>query len=169
MPIVAKKKTPAPGTKASAPETDSFMSKMKGTQAAEGFTGGPPPGQYEALASASGLYEDPTSEKESFWIEFIVVNDEKYDGKKARTWYTLKTAEGADGSGWEYLKRDLSMLGFDDSECNSKEDYIESADKHCKENLPWVMISVVKKNGFINTFLNSVMEDQDQAPELPES
>lgn len=149
---------------------DSFMSRLKGTKAAEGggFTK-LKPGQFEALAFSGGLYEDPATPKQAIWIDYCIVNDDgANEGRNGRAFYNIIDKEGDEANGMPYLVRDLEILGIDYSGAKSIENFAEILGEALDQLCPYVVIDVVFKNGFTNIYLNSVMDNQSQKPDLPD-
>lgn len=146
---------------------DAFMQRLKDAKAATpGFD--VPPGQYEAIAHKAeySLFED--SQKEAVFIEFAIVNDDKIAGKTTRVYYNLIGKDGSEGQGYEYMKRDLEMVGCDAIDISdNKDEFTENLKNWFDENKPWVVIDVKKNGQFTNVYLNSMMDDQEGKPELP--
>lgn len=138
--------------------------------------GGFPVGNHEALVNGGECSDTDKGIKVK--IQFVGVNGEEVEGKIQHQFYNLKGENGEwneDGVG--FFKRDMIEFGFDEddltSDASDDEEFVEFVNgllKRLKKMLPWVAIRVVEqknKPGFTNIFINGLMEDQDQKPELP--
>lgn len=171
---ILRRKPGVTGTAATAPTgkataaagADAFMSRLKSAEAPAGFN--IVAGQYEALLYLADYYRDDKSPRESVYLEFVIVNDTgKMDGKTTRIYYNIKDKDGADATGYDYLKRDLDTLGFDLNQFKSQEEFEMGLKAWADEEKPYVVIDVKKNGQYTNVYLNSVMDDQTGKPDMP--
>jgi len=157
----------------------SLASAWKSAERAERSAGGLPIGNHEAIIVGGEASE--TDKGLSMFFTFAGVGAEAED-KHQRKYYQLFDADGEPLElGIGYLKADLHDIGLDDDdindavpECDNNEEFIEALNKLAKKigkARPWLSIRVVapKKAGYSNTiYIQGLMEDQDQKPELDE-
>lgn len=174
-PAAAPAKAPAQGTKA-APVTrgvDPFAAKYAETEAATGSGYvPPPPGKYEAIiVEAQGVREDEPSQKQYVFFDLVLVNceDDALNGKKIKIFFNFTKENGEEDQGMPYFKAANEMLGG--TPPTSWEDMCDTLAEIAKAQL-WVNINVVenRKKGktYTNAYLDSVPENQDDKPELPD-
>lgn len=159
------------------------VTKKDGTKSLKGsFTSKPPAdpsgarlpvGTFEALI---GSGECSTNDKgTSAYLEFTLVNGDS-DGMSGRKFYQLydENDEPLD-LGIGILKRDMIDIGFEDDVFDELDDSsikklvagLNDILKRLKKLQPWVGIRTQDKKGYINIYIQQLMEDQDQKPEMP--
>ncbi len=174
MPII-KKTAPAAtttklsvGTKVSTPATQKKVDVFAERVNAAGQKGGyvpPEPGTYNALITEIQATRDDEGKNEAVFIE-VTITDDEAPGKKARIYFNFTDAEGIEKSGMPFFNQARSMLGWDE-DLESWDSMVDKLAEIATQQ-PWVVIEVKKKGKWTNIFLNSVPENQDEKPALPE-
>lgn len=162
-------------SKKSSGGTRSLTSLFKKAKVAPKNSFGLPPGNYECLVN--GGEADQNDKGISAYLEYVAVNceDSEIDGRSHRAFYGLVDADGEPQQGIEYFKRDLLELGITEEELeglDDDDDLIDAINKLLRKIAkaqPWVSVQVKQKGDYTNLFLQGVMEDQDQKPDMPES
>lgn len=134
---------------------------------------GIPPGNHEALIT-EGL-ADTNDKGTSVYLQYVAVNGE-VDGHSSRRFYGIYDADGDPNEQIiGFLKTDLMMLGLWDEDTEVDDSTVESIVedlnvilKKLKKMQPWVSIRVQQKGEYLNIFLQQLMDDQDQKPDLPD-
>lgn len=175
---------PEPKKKVKKGKTDPEEEKPKGKgknisalwnskEVADPIAAGFPLGNHEALVGGG---EAATSEKgTSAFIEFVGVGSEEVEGKTMRQYFQLLNDEDEPLDGISYFKRAMVDLGVEEEELEidaaDTEELVEGINdllKKLGKIEPWVSVKVVKgKNQFNNLYIQGLMEDQDQKPEMP--
>lgn len=146
-----------------------FNSKEVADPLNQGF----PLGNHEALVGGG---EAATSDKgTSAYIEFVGVTSEEVEGKTMRQYFQLLNADDEPLDGISYFKRAMVDLGVDEDDLEidaaDTEELVEGINSLLKKLgkvEPWVSVKVVKgKNEYNNLYIQGLMEDQDQKPEMP--
>ncbi len=178
MPILKSTKTPPPTSKpptkpgqptkpSNAPKRDAFAEKLAQTESSAGGQWTPPPvGTYNALVTeAQGVVDD---QKTSAYFEFTIVDHEELAGKTCRIYFNFTNEDGEEMQGMPYFRQALEMFGINVDETVMSWDAMCEAIAGVAEQNMWGVISVKKKGKFTNIFLDSVPENQDEKPALPE-
>lgn len=175
MPILKSpaKATPAPAAAAkplqsrvqpAATKVDPFAAKYNATDAStKGGYVPPLPGDYNTLLTAAQAEVD--GEKRTAYFEFTIVDDGAMEGKTCRIYFNFVDENGNEGQGMPFFKQAMQMLGHDE-EIESWDHMVEIITAIAEE-VPWVIINVVKKGKWTNVFIDSVPENQDKKPVLP--
>lgn len=138
----------------------------------EGGGPGLPKGQWEVLITGGDVSE--TDKGINLYLELTGVNDPDVEGVVGRKYYNLTD----DAGNWQemgvgILKNDLVNLGVDEDSISIEEDSavddLKSIVKKLVKKSPWATVKVVdaKKAGYTNTYINGLMENQDEKPENP--
>lgn len=147
-----------------------FSSKKPADQGAFGF----PLGNWEALAVGGECAENDKGV--SAFIDFVGVNDADVEGKSQRIYSQLFDTDGEPLDGISFFRKNLIILEIVDEdwepEGESLDELIEEINqvlKKIKKKLPWVTVQTKKgKGGYTNTYLQGLMENQEEKPELPD-
>lgn len=113
-------------------------------------------GRYEGIIAE--LVLQPEDEKgQSVRVKYEIATDGDFRGESVTQWYKIFEANGTQGKGLGFLKRDLTMLGYPDVDFDSLEDAFEEiVDKNT------AVVFQVKQNGnFTNVYLQGLCEDSD--------
>ena len=170
MPILKKATTTtkpsAAPTKAAAPakKVDAFAERANAAGQKGGYVP-PEPGTYNALITEIQATRDDEGKNEAVFIEATITDDEA-PGKKCRIYFNFSDAEGNEKPGMPFFNQARSMLGWDEP-LESWDDMVEKLAEIAAQQV-WVVIEVKKKGQWTNIFLNSVPENQDEKPALPE-
>lgn len=145
----------------------SLAALYKKAKPAEDFVGFPV-GNHDALITDAQLeFGDKGT---SAYFEYTGVGDEDIEGKTTRGYYNLLDADGELGGGFEFFKRDMGKLGYEDFAPDSDDEIQETLDSISKAQT-WVAITVRKRKddpSYTNVFLNGMHDDQNDKPELPD-
>lgn len=165
MAILKKPINPKHTVTEEAPKKSGFGSAWQNSKPS---TGGMslPYGVYEAFLDHAGIIEDKNSEKVTAWFGYRVVQHDKLEGRKGRTFYTLVSKTGEFNEvGMDILKRDLVRLGAEEAmdEVKSQEELGKLLEEIAEQHL-WVIIESKRIKGFDNVSIQDVPE-QEGAPE----
>lgn len=160
--------------------TRSLAGAWRSTERAARGGGGFPVGAWEAIVAGGEAAE--TDKGVSAYLGFVGVNDDEVNGLGHRKYYQLFDADGEpQEQGIGYFKADLHDIGVDDDDIDAAipdtedmEEFIDALNKFLKKVAkarPWLSVKVVpaKKKGYGNSlYVQGLMEDQDEKPELDE-
>lgn len=154
------------------PDKTPAKTKVKGWNDAKAATSkaGFPIGNWEALAFNGACESD--GKKLSAYVDFAGVNDEAVEGLTQRIYWTLKDEKGQWTEGVTYMKGALLTLGFKEEQLEIDESEVEEELnkllKKLRKTEPWVTVRAKEgKGGYVNLYLNGLMDDQSDKPENP--
>lgn len=167
MAITKKKKTAeAPASKKSGRSEKAeggSMSKADAFKRAKA-TGSVSAGKYIAVIDEFVL-QKPDEKGQSARIKYKIVTEGDDQGQTVTQWYKLFEADESPARGLEFLKKDLLILGHDDVEFDDLENVFEEiTGEH-----PGVAITVKHNEGFINVYLQGLVEDSDEVAKFLEN
>jgi len=91
----------------------------------------------------------------SAMVEYTAHENDDDAGKKNKQYYTLMDADGNVKGGVDFLKGDLTKLGYPDVAF----DDLEAAFKQIRAEEPHVEVKCVQKDQYFNVYLQGVIED----------
>lgn len=139
-------------------------------------TMGLPIGSHECLVAGGEAAENDKGT--NVYIEYVLVNadDDDMNGKSQRKYFQLVDSDGEGLQGADYFKKDLIDLGLEEEDFENRPeeedliDFLNGILKKLGKMQPYVSVKVVEgKGGYTNLYLNGLMEDQDNKPDMPDN
>lgn len=119
-----------------------------------------PEGEFKARLTMAELIEDEKSDRVSACFTYTGHEDEeesRVNGKDAKQYYQLMTADGDPGAGIGFLKGDLEQLGYPDTPLSE----LEEVFKTLSNEEPEVLVKVKQNGKYTNLYLQKVYGEGD--------